>query len=1266
MLRRIAAEGGFILLESVIAITIVTIVMGAVGVEFVSGMVSTSQQRAQQGAVQLADSTVEQIRALHASDLVTGRDLASVKTQFQSAPAAVQPWLTSTVADWAYDANAAAGSGATAAIPTAGVTQAPGNVTYTVNQYLYYCSIRTTGSTDCVSPGTLTGISSTAYLRAVVAVSWSGARCASGTCSYVTSTLVSQAADRTFRINTAPYSAPVVVAVGSQSSTIGDAENLQLTVQNGRGVPPFTWAVTAGTMPTGLTLSTTGLISGTVAGSPGTYTFTVQVTDAFLRTDTQSITWTVYSPVVATNPGVQVSTVNTAMASLQLSASGGSGGYSWSDSPSSLPAGLSISTGGAITGTPTTVGTSAVTLTVTDTATGSARTLSFSWSVVAKPTVTSPGNQVSSVGQNASVQLTTTCPNSPCSYAFGGTAPSGLAISSTGLIAGVVGSTVKTFTGITVTVTDSDGATASSASFSWTVYAALTPAIPAAQSSVVNTAITPLQLSATGGSGGYVWSDPTRTLPAGLAISSSGQITGTPTAVNGSGVTVSITVTDAAANSTKTISFTWTVGYPPLVASNPSGQASTVSTAISGLQLTVSGGSGTYTWSDAGHTLPAGLSISSAGLITGTPTATGTSSVSVTVSDGTTTKTVSFTWVVAARPTVTAPANQGSTVGSSVSLQLTTACANTPCTYTFGGTTPSGLAISSTGLINGTVGTPAATFSGITVRVTDRAGATATTAAFSWTVYTALAATAPSAQSGVVGTAISGLQLSASGGSGSYTWSDSPRTLPAGLSISASGLVTGTPTTAGSSAVSVTVTDSAANASKTVSFTWTVYTPLAGTNPGSQTSTVNTAIATLQLGATGGTGTYTWSDSPRTLPLGLSLSSTGAVTGTPTTTGTANVSVSVSDGNTTKTVAFTWTVVAKPTVTAPAAQAGSVGANVSVQLTTACPNSPCTYAFGTTRPSGVGISSSGLISGTLSTPSGTFSGVTVTVTDRAGATATTAGFTWTVYSAVAMSSPGNQTVQRGGAVSLDVSTLDSGGMPGYTFGASGLPSWLSINASTGKITGTAPTGANSTTTGIRVSVTDGSGVTATSATFKWNVTNLASSFNDVTTSDATAVSIDLDNYTTGGTGPYTYTASGLPSWLSLNGSTGVISGTSPNLTNSSVKTANSTVTVTDSKGAVITLTGIDWYNTDLTWTVPATINTAQGTNLSGYSAASYLTGGPTGTRTFSATGLPTGLTMSSTGAVTGSTSVTGTFNTVFSVTDSVGAKKTTNITWTVS
>jgi hypothetical protein len=57
-------------------------------------------------------------------------------------------------------------------------------------------------------------------------------------------------------------------------------------------------------------------------------------------------------------------------------------------------------------------------------------------------------------------------------------------------------------------------------------------------------------------------------------------------------------------------------------------------------------------------------------------------------------------------------------------------------------------------------------------------------------------------------------QLSAYGGSGSYTWSIWSGSLPAGLSMSSSGLITGTPTTAGYSLVYIRITDTA-NASCT-------------------------------------------------------------------------------------------------------------------------------------------------------------------------------------------------------------------------------------------------------------------------------------------------------------------------------------------------------------------------------------------------------------------------------------------------------------------
>ncbi|NUR27173.1 MAG: hypothetical protein HOV83_15230 [Catenulispora sp.] len=79
------------------------------------------------------------------------------------------------------------------------------------------------------------------------------------------------------------------------------------------------------------------------------------------------------------------------------------------------------------------------------------------------------------------------------------------------------------------------------------------------------------------------------------------------------------------------------------------------------------------------------------------------------------------------------------------------------------------------------------------------------------------------------------------------------------------------------------------------------------TNPGNQTSTVGTAISTLQIAATDSAGkALTYSASG--LPAGLSISSSGAVTGTPTAAGTSTVTVTASSGTASGSTTFTWTV----------------------------------------------------------------------------------------------------------------------------------------------------------------------------------------------------------------------------------------------------------------------------------------------------------------------------------------------------------------------
>jgi endoglucanase len=225
---------------------------------------------------------------------------------------------------------------------------------------------------------------------------------------------------------------------GSQTTTVGTAVSRQISATDSAAGQTLTFSATG--LPAGLSISSSGLISGTPTGSPGAFSVTVTARDGTGASGSATFTWTITAAtgntVTVTNPGSQTTTVGTAV-SRQISATDSGAGQTLTFTATGLPAGLSISSSGLISGTPTTAGTSSVTVTARD-GTGASGSATFTWTVTAaatqsiKTSATSLSVNQSSSGtvgvslaiapsSNVTVTTTRTSGNTGLSVSAGGT-----------------------------------------------------------------------------------------------------------------------------------------------------------------------------------------------------------------------------------------------------------------------------------------------------------------------------------------------------------------------------------------------------------------------------------------------------------------------------------------------------------------------------------------------------------------------------------------------------------------------------------------------------------------------------------------------------------------------------------------------------------------------------------------------------------------------------------------------------------------------------
>jgi autotransporter-associated beta strand protein/parallel beta-helix repeat protein len=303
--------------------------------------------------------------------------------------------------------------------------------------------------------------------------------------------------------------------------------------------------------------------------------------------------------------------------SQSIAASGGTGsGYQFGITAGALPPGLTLSLGGALTGTATTIGSFLFTVTGFDSA-GSYGSKSYTLNVNPNPAITTSSLPIGTENAAYSRAILKSGGTAPYTWSYTGTLPSGVTFNiTTGTFEGTPApGSAGTYNNIQVTATDSDGQSAMQ-TYSMTIHwvIGLSPALSA---DTINIAYNQTQ-DVTGGSGTYSGLNVTG-LPTGLTASLSGAtltISGTPTVAGA--FPLSITLHDDGNNSDSNVADE-TLTIDAALAVTPSLPNWTATKAYN-QPVATTGGTGPLTFSLMAGSLPTGLSLNSTtGVITGTP-----------------------------------------------------------------------------------------------------------------------------------------------------------------------------------------------------------------------------------------------------------------------------------------------------------------------------------------------------------------------------------------------------------------------------------------------------------------------------------------------------------------------------------------------------------------------------------------------------------------------------------------------------------------------
>jgi uncharacterized protein YhjY with autotransporter beta-barrel domain len=1094
------------------------------------------------------------------------------------------------------------------------------------------------------------------------------------------------------------------------NATVATAYSQTLTASG--GTAPYGFAVTAGALPAGLTLSSGGILSGTSTAG-GTFNFTVTATDSsglpgpFSGSRAYTL---VVNPATVVLPATPLAggTLGAAYSAAITPASGGTAPYTYAVTAGALPGGLTLNAAtGAITGTPSALGTFNFAITATDSSTGSGPYSSaprgYSIVVLDNPPVTNSGTLTVAYNAAATPVPLNITGGTPTSVAIASTPTTGTAIATGTTItyqpaAGFAGSDSFTYTA------SNSGGTSVPATVTVTVSEPVIT-ITAGGSLAATVAVAYTQTFTWSG-GAQPWSSYQVTnLPAGVSITGTTAntvtISGTPTQAGSFNLNVSAT-DSSTGNGPYSVgeAFTLTVAGPTLALA-PAGTTFTAPYNVAYSQsFTASGGVGPYTYARTG-TLPPDLSFAG-NTVSGTPATPGSYSFTITATDTGATGTgapftvaQNYTITVAAPTIAVNPATlPNPTAGAAYSQTLTATGGAAPYTFALtAGALPNGIALASGGALSGT-STVVGTYT-FTATATDGNGQTGSRA------YTVTIAAPTLTMTPAAGTltapygAAYTQTFTASGGSNTFSHTLSGA-LPAGLSFSgntitahltmtpaaapppytpfgleqpctAAGLsfsgntITGTPTVPGNYPITVTATDTVltgtgAPFSIAQNYTLNVPAPAVAVNPATLPNPTAGAAYSQTLTATGGAAPYTFALTAGALPNGIALASGGALSGTSTVVGTYTFTATATDGNgQTGSRAYTVTIAAPTLTMTPAAGTltAPYGAAYTQTFTASGGSNTFSHTLSGALPAGLSFSGN-TITGTPTVP-GNYP-ITVTATDTVltgtGAPFSIAqNYTLNVPAPAVAVNPATLPNPTAGAAYSQTLTATGGSAP-YTFAltAGALPNGIAL-ASGGALSGTSTVVGTYTFT---ATATDGNGQTGSRA---YTVTIAAPTLT-MTPAAGTLTAPYGAAYTqtftaSGGSNTFSHTLSGaLPAGLSFSGNT--ITGT-PTVPGNYPITVTATDTVLTGTGAPFSIA----QNYTLNVPAPAVaVNPATLPNPTAgaaYSQTLTATGGAAPyTFALTAGALPNGIALASGGALSGTSTVVGTYTFTATATDGNG------------